>query len=104
MERGDEQLRAAATEPLGAEQVRVALLAPAVDEGFFGSRPNIAIGLVVFFAVALLAVALILRSLQGYVREMLGAARRIGEGDFYAAGAGQRAATRWPGWRASSTR
>ncbi len=82
VERGDEQLRAAATEPLGAEQVRVALLAPAVDEGFFGSRPNIAIGLVVFFAVALVAVALILRSLQGYVREMLGAARRIGEGDF----------------------
>ena len=35
-----------------------------------------------FFAVALVAVALILRSLQGYVREMLGAARRIGEGDF----------------------
>ena len=82
VERGDEQFRAAATEPLGAEQVRVALLAPAVDEGFFGSRPNIAIGLVVFFAVALLAVALILRSLQSYVREMLGAARRIGEGDF----------------------
>ena len=40
VERGDEQLRAAATEPLGAEQVRVALFAPAVDEGFFGSRPN----------------------------------------------------------------
>ena len=35
-----------------------------------------------FFGIALLAVLLTLRSLQGYVREMLGAARRIGEGDF----------------------
>ncbi len=82
LDRGDESLRVAATEPLGAEQVQVALFAPAADEGFLGSRPKIAIGLLAFFALALVAVALILRSLQGYVREMLGAAQRIGEGDF----------------------
>ncbi len=82
LERDGEDLRVAATEPLGAEQVRVALFAPAADEGFLGSRPAIAIALLAFFVVALLAVGLILRSLQGYVREMLGAARRIGEGDF----------------------
>jgi diguanylate cyclase (GGDEF)-like protein len=82
LEHGGEDVRLAATEPLGAEQVRVALLAPAVDEGFLGSRPKIAIGLLIFFVIALIAVAFILRSLHGYVREMLGAARKIGEGDF----------------------
>jgi diguanylate cyclase (GGDEF)-like protein len=82
LQRGDEEVRVAATAPLGAEQVRVALFAPTVDEGFLGSRPNVAIALIAFFAVALIAVALILRSLQGYVREMLGAAKRIGDGDF----------------------
>lgn len=81
-ELGDDQLRVAATEPLGDEQVRVALFAPVADEGFVGSRPRVAIALLVFFLIALIAVGLTLRSLQGYVREMLGAARRIGEGDF----------------------
>ena len=52
------------------------------EEGFLGSRPKIAVALAAFFVVALLAVLLTLRSLQGYVREMLGAAQRIGEGDF----------------------
>jgi diguanylate cyclase (GGDEF)-like protein len=82
VQRGNEDVRVAATDPLGAEQVRVALFAPAADEGFLGSRPNVAIALIAFFVVALIAVALILRSLQGYVREMLGAAKRIGDGDF----------------------
>ncbi len=74
--------RLAATEPLGSEQLRVGLLAPAGDGGFFASRPIIAIALLAFFVLAVLAVIPILRSLQGYVREMLEAARRIGSGDF----------------------
>jgi diguanylate cyclase (GGDEF)-like protein len=82
LEQGGESLRVAATEPLGTEQLRIALFARPEDEGFLASRPRIAIALAAFFAVALLAVLLTLRSLQGYVREMLGAARRIGEGDF----------------------
>lgn len=79
---GDDQLRVAATEPLGDEQVRVAVFSPVANQGFVGSRPKVAIALLAFFVIALLAVAITLRSLQGYVREMLGAARRIGEGDF----------------------
>ena len=55
---------------------------PAADQGFFGSRPKVAIALLAFFGVALLAVLFTLRSLQGYVRQMLGAAKRIGDGDF----------------------
>ena len=79
--RGD-QFRVASTAPLGEEQTRVALFTPAGDEGFFGSRPKVALLFLAFLALAILAVALILRSLQGYVREMLAAARRIGDGDF----------------------
>ncbi len=74
--------RLAATEPLGSEQLRVGLLAPAGDGGFFASRPMIAIALFAFFVLAVIAVAPILRSLQGYVGEMLAAARRLGSGDF----------------------
>ena len=81
-EQGGETLRLAATEPLGPERVRIALFARPEEEGFLASRPKIAVVLAVFFVVALLAVLLTLRSLQGYVREMLGAAQRIGEGDF----------------------
>jgi len=82
LERGDESLRVAASEPLGSERIRIALVAPSDQEGFFASRPKVLVALAVFFGIALLAVLFTLRSLQGYVREMLGAARRIGEGDF----------------------
>ncbi len=79
---GENDYRLAATEPLGSENLRVGLLAPAGDGGFFASRPMVAIALIAFFALAAIAVVPILRSLQGYVREMLAAARRIGSGDF----------------------
>lgn len=82
LERGGNDFRLAATEPLGSENLRVGLLAPAGDGGFFASRPAVAIALLAFFALAVIAVVPILRSLQGYVREMLAAARRIGSGDF----------------------
>jgi diguanylate cyclase (GGDEF)-like protein len=82
LERGEENLRGAATEPLGSERIRIAVFAPSEEEGFLASRPRVAIALAAFFAIALIAVLLTLRSLQGYVRQMLGAAHRIGEGDF----------------------
>ncbi len=85
LEREGEDLRIAATEPLGSDQVRVALVASGASEGFFASRPKVALALVAFFTVALLAVLLVFRSLQSYIREMLAAAQRIGEGNFDAA-------------------
>ena len=77
-----DRLRVAATAPLGGGGLRIALLAPTEAEGFFGSQPKVAVAVIAFFAIALLAVMLLLRSLQGYVAEMLAAARRIGGGDF----------------------
>jgi diguanylate cyclase (GGDEF)-like protein len=82
LERDDETLRVAATEPLGRERVRIALFTTSRPDGFLASRPRVALALAAFFAFALLAVLLTLRSLQGYVKQMLGAAHRIGEGDF----------------------
>jgi two-component system, cell cycle response regulator len=79
---GGRDLRIAASEPLGSEDVRVALAAPAASEGFFASRPKLAVALLIFLGVAIVAVALVLRSLHGYIRDMLSAAKRIGEGDF----------------------
>ncbi len=82
LEAGGRQLRVAATAPLGEEQIRIGLLAPSAPEGFFASRPRVAVAVAIFFVVALLAVLFILRSLHGYIRQMLGAAKRIGDGDF----------------------
>jgi diguanylate cyclase (GGDEF)-like protein len=82
VEAAEGELRVAATEPLGSEQVRIALFAPAGGEGFLSSQPKVAIALIAFILVALIAVGFVLRALQGQIREMLGAARRIGGGDF----------------------
>src|SRR4051812_29732801 len=76
------ELRVAATEPLGDEQVRVALYTPAGDEGFLSSQPKVAIAVAVFLLLAVVAVLLLLRSLGGQISEFLGATRRIGDGDF----------------------
>ena len=76
------ELRVAATEPLGDERVRIALYAPSGDEGFLSSRPKVAIAVAVFLALAVIAVLLLLRALGGQIREILAAARRIGDGDF----------------------
>jgi diguanylate cyclase (GGDEF)-like protein len=76
------ELRVAATEPLGDEQVRVALYTPAGDEGFLSSQPKVAIAVAVFLFLAVVAVILLLRSLGGQISGFLVAARRIGEGDF----------------------
>ncbi len=76
------EVRVAATETLGDQQVRIALFAPAGDEGFLSSRPNVAIAVLIFLALAMVAVVLLLRALGGQIKEILAAARRIGEGDF----------------------
>jgi diguanylate cyclase (GGDEF)-like protein len=75
-----EELRAAAAS-LG-DRMRIALFAPIGDEGFFASRPRVALALAGFLLVALLAALTLTRALRGQVQEMLGAARRIGSGDF----------------------
>jgi two-component system, cell cycle response regulator len=62
--------------------VRVAVLRPSDSWGLATSRPLVIAGLVAFFALALFFVVLLVRALQGQVREMLAAARRIGGGDF----------------------
>ena len=80
---GQEQ-RIAAAELPGSGGLRVALVGPTESGGFFASRPAVAAALVAFFLIALIAVGFLTRSLQGQIAAMLGAARRIGEGDFSA--------------------
>jgi HAMP domain-containing protein len=75
-------VRVAATEPIGDEQARVALFASPGSEGFLSSRPKVAIALAAFLLIAIIAVALLLRVLQSQIKQMLTAARRIGDGDF----------------------
>ncbi|MDX6581749.1 MAG: hypothetical protein QOI10_933 [Solirubrobacterales bacterium] len=76
------ELRVAATQPLGAQELRIALFAPSGDASFLSSRPKVAIGVLVFLLLAVVAVILLLRALGGQIKEILSAARRIGEGDF----------------------
>lgn len=73
-----------ATVPLrGAEPgSRLALFGPIETGGFATTRPVVAAALVAFFALALLFIVLLVRSLQGQIAAMLDAARRIGGGDF----------------------
>ncbi|HMC05888.1 MAG TPA: diguanylate cyclase [Solirubrobacterales bacterium] len=79
---GGEDLRAAATGLPGPVPLRLAILGPVGSGGFFASSPLVAGVLVLFFAVALVFVAMLLRALGGQVGTMLDAARGIGEGDF----------------------
>ena len=74
-----EEMRAATAELPGAEGTRVALFAPLDSDGF---SPGVIAGLAAFLAIALIFVLMLTRTLSGQVSEMLGAARRIGDGDF----------------------
>jgi diguanylate cyclase (GGDEF)-like protein len=76
---GDESR--AATASLG-DEAAVTVFAPVAGAGFFDSRPRIALLIAVFLAIALMGVAVIARTLQSQIATMLGAARRIGSGDF----------------------
>ena len=77
-----EELRAAGAALPGGDGLRVVVAGPRESEGFLASSPGVAAVLVVFFALALLAVVMLTRALGGQVRTMLDAARGIGEGDF----------------------
>jgi diguanylate cyclase (GGDEF)-like protein len=77
-----EKLRAGTTDLPGPGHLRLVLFGPTETGGFFSSSPLVAAVLVVFFAIALVFVAMLLRALGGQVGAMLNAARRIGEGDF----------------------
>jgi diguanylate cyclase (GGDEF)-like protein len=73
----------AATVPLpGPAGFRLTLFGPEASGGFLSSSPLVVAFLIVFFAVALVFVVMLLRALGGQVGAMLGAAQRIGEGDF----------------------
>jgi diguanylate cyclase (GGDEF)-like protein len=61
---------------------RLAMFGPIDTAGFATTRPVVAAALVAFFALALLFIVLLVRSLQGQIAAMLDAARRIGAGDF----------------------
>ena len=74
-----EEMRAATAELPGAQGTRVALFAPLDSDGF---SPGVIAGLAAFLAIALIFVLMLTRTLSGQVSEMLGAARRIGDGDF----------------------
>jgi diguanylate cyclase (GGDEF)-like protein len=73
--------RVATTSLPGEQRLRLALFGP-LETGIAATRPLVAGVLAVFFALAVFFVVMLLRALQGQVKEMLGAARRIGGGDF----------------------
>ncbi len=58
------------------------LIGPLEESGLAGARPVVVGVLAVFFFIALAFIAMLLRALHGQTTAMLGAARRIGEGDF----------------------
>jgi diguanylate cyclase (GGDEF)-like protein len=67
----------------GAEPgLRLAMFGPIDTAGVLSTRPVVLAALVAFFAIALLFIVLLVRSLQGQIAAMLAAARRIGGGDF----------------------
>ena len=67
----------------GAEpNARLAVFGPIDTAGVLSTRPLVLAALVAFFAIALLFIVLLVRSLQGQIAAMLAAARRIGGGDF----------------------
>jgi diguanylate cyclase (GGDEF)-like protein len=78
---GDE-VRAASVDLPPPGNLLLTLFGPIESGGFLSSSPMVAAALALFFAVALLFVVMLLRTLQDQVATMLGAARRIGGGDF----------------------
>jgi diguanylate cyclase (GGDEF)-like protein len=82
VELGGEQVRAATADLPPPGTFRVALFGPEESGGFLSSSPLVIAALLAFFAFAVLFVVMLLRALQGQVAAMLGAAKRIGEGDF----------------------
>jgi diguanylate cyclase (GGDEF)-like protein len=83
VEVGGEDYRTTSVHPGGADRsLRIATLAPLEEGGLAATPPLVAGALAAFFAIAVFFVALLLRSLQGQIREMFNAAHRVGSGDF----------------------
>jgi diguanylate cyclase (GGDEF)-like protein len=77
------ELRVSTVSPDRADPgLRLALFGSTGGEGLVAASPQVVLAVVAFFAVALLCVVLLVRALQGQVREMFAAARRVGGGDF----------------------
>jgi diguanylate cyclase (GGDEF)-like protein len=66
----------------GTSDLRVALVGPPEEGGFFSSSPAVIAALVAFFGLAFFLALGVMRALSGQVSAMLEAARGIGEGDF----------------------
>jgi diguanylate cyclase (GGDEF)-like protein len=66
----------------GNEDLRLALVGPPEEGGFFSSSPAVIAALIAFFALAFVLALGVMRALSGQVAAMLDAARGIGEGDF----------------------
>lgn len=79
---GSNDLRVASAGLPGPGDLQVAVFGPVESGGFLSSSPLVAAALIGFFAIALIFVVLLLRTLHGQVATMLDAARRIGAGDF----------------------
>jgi diguanylate cyclase (GGDEF)-like protein len=83
VEVGDEEYRATTIQPGGADPgLRIAVLAPPEQGGLAATPPLVAGALAAFITVAVFFIVLLLRTLQGQIREMFDAARRVGGGDF----------------------
>jgi diguanylate cyclase (GGDEF)-like protein len=74
--------RRATSARLPGGDLELAVVGPIPSASFLSSKPLVAAAVVAFLALALLLVALVLRTLSGQVSSMLAAARRIGRGDF----------------------
>jgi diguanylate cyclase (GGDEF)-like protein len=79
-----QELRAASASLGGprGQELLLTLAGELDSAGFAATRPLVALALAGFFVIALVFVAMLMRSLGGQVGGMLDAARRIGRGDF----------------------
>jgi diguanylate cyclase (GGDEF)-like protein len=77
-----ESRRATTAQLPGAGGLELAVVGPIPSAGFLSSKPLVAAAVAAFLGLALLLVALVLRTLSGQVSSMLAAARRIGRGEF----------------------
>ena len=74
--------RRATTARLPGGGLELAVVGTIPSAGFLSSKPLVAAAVAGFLGLALLLIALVLRTLSGQVSSMLAAARRIGRGDF----------------------
>src|SRR4051794_5674776 len=79
---GGSGLRAGSVALPGPGDFQLTVAGSRGSSNFLSSRPLVVGALVVFFGIALLLAARLLAVLNSRIRDMLGAAKRIGDGDF----------------------